>query len=300
MSGLDSDRDASPVTATISSTLLNTGISAVVLGTIGYFLGYRYISWYYTAFGLSPAFFSFSPTDIIFAAWRIYLLFAILLVLASFAYILCQALTDYLVRKRGLNFVTSFYFLLLLAGIGALMYVWYQYQLATGANLELGFYIWPFAGLTLLWMSFAVGKHIHALVKMETYQGTPLVGVYKIVFPTPWLWLGIICLASIFFAAIYTSFTAYSDSKRDQGSDSRLQQATLYTTEQLNIPSGQQTSSNTWVYDDLRFLFKSDGTYFVFRTSEVIGNIPTVYAVPEKYIAEFHLRPWWYSVTGNP
>lgn len=271
-------------------------VPAVVLGGIGYFLGWRFLFSYYGGFGLDPAFFSFSPTEVVSAGWRMYILITALVILAAFLLAVCQKVMQYLLRKQGLRFIISIFFVFLVAGIALVIYVVYQFFFVWGAHSTNTFYIWAFVSLMCLWIAFIFGQRIHAVFKTKTSQTDLLFAAFRIAFPTPPLWLAIICLGFIITMAFFSGWNGLAYSKRDLGVGSRLQIATLYVSEQLDIPNGQLVRDGVWLYDDLRFIFKTDDIYFLFRLEEVNDDIATLYAIPKKHVLEFRLRSWYDKV----
>jgi hypothetical protein len=69
-----------------SSLFFSKGLIAIIIVAVLYFFGWRYSVSYYVAFGMDPIFFSFTPNDVIFSGWRIYVDIFFLSAFALFLY----------------------------------------------------------------------------------------------------------------------------------------------------------------------------------------------------------------------
>jgi hypothetical protein len=145
----------------------------------------------------------------------------------------------------------------------------------------------------MFWITYIVGESIYESLKPDQNNRSPSFKLFKILFPSPFLWLVFISLGFIFLMMFLSSYTAALYARRDKSNDSTLQIASFHVNEELEIPGGQPLRDNEWTYDNLRLLIKVDDTFFVFRLDEVKNNITTLYGIPKEKVIEFRLKSWW-------
>jgi hypothetical protein len=292
---------ASPFLETIGAVFSPEGIlvPTVVLGAIGYFLGWRYLFSYYGSFGLDTSLFSFSPTEVISAGWRIYLVIAVLVLWGAGLLMLGNYLSKYLARKEKSHYLLAAFFVTTVVAALLLGYVVYQFVFVWGAHSTLWFYVWAFAALSFLWVLVVLGVNISAAHGADKEDARTLPAAFRVVFASPSLWLGILGLGLVVVLAWFASWLALRASVRDRSDESRLPIASFYVSEELGIPDGHLVQDGVWLYDDLRLVLKSDDTYFAFDPSQVRNDIATVYGIPQEYVMAAWLRNW-YDKVANP
>ena len=82
---------------------------------------------------------------------------------------------------------------------------------------------------------------------------------------------------------------------RDKSEISRLQLVEIYSDKALDIPNGRLIRPGTYLIEDLRFVYKTEEIYFVFRLSEVQDGIVKLYAIPKPTVLQLTLRSWFYK-----
>jgi hypothetical protein len=279
-----------PTPKAISAT---EGLLVVAVSAIAYFLGWRFLFAYYSGFGLDPSLFVVSPTDVIFAGWRIYGLIAGLLVSATMMRAVIQGFLRHSVQKQRLKAVTRGFYFLLAISIAIGLYVISQlvrFFFGSG-SASFVFYVFAFADIALLWATFVFGEYIHRVARPTVTQDSVFT-LFRIVFTVPKIWLVVIALATVLILALFSSGSGVVYSARDRQPGTRLNSVTFYVDRQLSIPNGIQVRNEVWRYGDLRLVTKTDDTYFAFRLDEVINGIATLYGIPKEHVIEFQTRPW--------
>lgn len=297
MSQSDNDEKSSSILETVGTFFSSKGLIVVTAGGIGYFLGWRFLYAYYGDFGLDPIFFSFSPADVISSGWRIYVIIALLAAGVAVLLEIIRYFAKNLLDKQRVNQVFYLFISFFILGTIIISLVIYRFVFVYASHISLDFYILAFSGLACLWLSFGAGEKLYGLSQKENKAWNQK--VFRVIFPSPILWLTIISIGCIITLAFFSSWLGLTYSKRDQSDTSRLQIAKICVDKQLAIPDGQLVNQNEWCYSDLRFLYEADKTYFVFRTSEVLFDATTLYAIPQDSVIEFWLQPWHVTVTSK-
>ena len=282
------DDDAVSILQSIDAS---KSLIAIVLGAVAYFLGWRFLFSYYAGFGLDSALFTVSPTDVIFAGWRIYFLLAGLLTLAILIWFVCRNLSQHLAQKLRLKSLVPIFYVILAAGMTLGAYVAYQFvTFYLGTSVAtFRFYLTAFATIALLWIAFALGTHIHRTTRSTTSHDSAYT-LFHMLFSFPFVWLVGISLVTIITLALFSSQTGTIYSARDRGEGGLLSRAAFYVDQQLDIPDGHEVRPGVWRYGNLRLVTKTDDTYFVFRPA---GAVNDLYAIRKDHVIEFHTRPWF-------
>jgi len=297
MSQSSNGENSSSILETVGAFFSTKGLIIVTAGGIGYFLGWRFLYAYYGDFGLDPIFFSFSPTDVISSGWRVYVIIAALAVVEAVLLETARYFVKSLLDKRHVRQAIYLFLTFLTFGVILISLVIYRFIFIYASHISLSFYVLAFAGLSCLWLSFGTGEKLHELNQKENKSW--LQNFFRLLFPSPILWLTIISLGCVITLAFFSSWLGLTYSKRDQSDVSRLQIAKICVDKQLSIPDGQLVNTEEWCYSNLRFLYEADKTYFVFRTSEVSFDATTLYAIPQDSVVEFWLQPWHVTVTSQ-
>ena len=276
---------------TVRTVLSAKGILAVVFAAIGYFLGWRFLFSYYGGLGLDPSFFTFAPTDVIFAGWRLYMLIAVLVIVAALSIAPIQKIFQIVATRSGLPPLIRVFYVLVVIGLALMIWCGYQALFVLGAHHTLSFFVWSFATLAILWIALVLGERIYSEVKIARSQHLPST-LFRVLFASPLTWLTIVGVWLIVTMTYFSSWNGWLYSRRDRDMESRLQIVSLYVDRELDISNGQVVRQGVWLYDELRFVFKTDDTFFAFRPEEVQDGIVKLYAVPREHIVEFHLKSW--------
>ncbi|MBN1872892.1 MAG: hypothetical protein JXA33_01575 [Anaerolineae bacterium] len=284
-----SERPTTPKAISATEGLLVLGVSA-----IAYFLGWRFLFAYYSGFGLDPSLFVVSPTEVIFAGWRIYGLIAGLIVSAVVMRSIIQGFLRHSVQKQRLKAIVRGFYLLLAISVVIGLYVvsqlvWFFFGSGSASFI---FYAFAFTDIALLWATFVFGEYIHRVARPTVTQDSVFT-LYRIVFAVQKLWVVVIALATVLILALFSSGSGVVYSARDRQPETRLNKVTFYVDRQLSIPNGIQISDEVWCYSDLRLVTKTDDTYFAFRLDEVINDTATLYGIPKDRVIEFQTRPWY-------
>lgn len=283
-----------PLRETIDAT---KGLLAVFLSAVAYFLGWRFLFTYYEGFGLSSTLFSLTPTDVILSGWRIYAIFAILLLLAIMSWRVSQDVSKYVIRESGLrSAIKVTYALLLIGSVATIFSFWQIVQFFFfGTRNELIFYVSGTACIGFFWAALAFGRYTDTSISQSRVR-IQVPTLFKVIFTHSRLWLATLCLGAVLILAFFSSGIGGYYSSRDRHIGSRLPVVSLYTTKELNIPNSQQIQNGIWQYNDLRLVAKTNDTYFVFRLNEVVNDIAIVYAIPKDQLVQFDTRPWFSSM----
>jgi hypothetical protein len=277
-----------------------------VFGALRYFWGWRYVFSYYAAFGLDPIFFSFSPTDIIFSGWRVYMIALCLAVGAIFLLSLFQNNIYGNITIKNIKQAMVLFFIALEISLALLTFEAYEYIYVFGAHSTSRYFFWAFIMLFFLSITFLIGHGIFKSKIILLAKSSPLIEVFRWIYPSSEIWGTALVLVFVFVLSAFASWDGLVYSKRDQGNGSRLQIATVYLNKPLVITGIQATHSGTWLVDDLRILFKTEDMYFFFHTTEVEQNdgVPIIYAIPKNAVEQILLRSWYdkfaHSVTPAP
>jgi hypothetical protein len=290
----------------LQSVFSATSLIAIIFAALLYFWGWRYISSYYAAFGVDPIFFSFSPTDIIFSGWRVYVAVLCLVAVGTFLLTLFQKNIDGKITIRNLNTTVALFWLALAVSCGLAAFELYKYLFVFGAHSTYQFFVWAFIMLFFFYVTFLTGYAIFKSQSIPKARSSLLIRSFEWIFPASEIWVLFLVLIFIFTLSAFSSWEGLAFSKRDQGNGSRLQIATIYLNKPLVITGIQPTQSGTWMADDLRILFKTEDMYFFFRTEEVEQNdgVPIIYSIPKAAVEEIILRSWYdkfaHAVTPIP
>jgi hypothetical protein len=273
--------DFTKLTATFGSLILDKAFLVLLIGAIGYFLGWRFLYTYYGSFGLDASFFYLTPTDVVEAGWRSFLIMAVFLILAAVIYTSGKHICLQQIRIKGWHFALRLFIIVLIISILLLVVSIYMLFI-WGTYLIIDFFILTIFTLAAFWITHIIGESLHETFKSNEKKWDLRSKFFTMVYPSPLLWLVTIIIGFIFLLAFLSSYNAALYATRDRGIDSTLQIATLYVKEELEIPDGQMLKNGVWMYDNLRFLLKADTTYFVFRLDEVTSNITTLYGISEE------------------
>lgn len=279
----------------LRSIFSNSTVIAVIFSALLYFWGWRYIFSYYASFGLDPIFFSFSPMDIIFSGWRVYVYVLSLVTVAIFLLTLFRKNVYGRITTKDIKYSLRLFFIIFEISLALIAFEAYQYFYVFGAHSTSRYFFWAFVMLLFLYVSFLIGYGIYQFETTPSMTSSPLLTVFRWLFPSPEIWSVGLLLVFVFVFSAFSSFEGLVYSKRDQGSGSRLQIATVYLNKPLAISGAQPIQLETWVVDDLRILFKTEDMYFFFRTEEVERNdgVPIIYAVPKEAVEQLLLRSWY-------
>jgi hypothetical protein len=272
-------------------------ILAIVLGAIGYFFGWRFLFSYYGGFGLDPAFFSFSPIDVISAGWRIYVFVAGVILGAVTTLQIGKTIVQYQLALNRVKPVLVFFALFLLIGVLFGLYLLYRFFFIMGAHSTLEFYLVAAVTLICIWISYVIGETVYTYLQKPRAIGSSFFfWLYKLVFPNPFIWFMGVAILFIGITAYFSSYVGALNNNRDKAEGSRLQLVEVYSSTELDIPNGQLIRPGTWLYEDLRFVYKTEDIYFVFRLAEVQDGIVTLYAIPRSAVLQLTLRSWFYKL----
>jgi hypothetical protein len=279
----------------LRSILSIPSLIAIIFGALLYFWGWRYIFSYYASFGLDPIFFSFSPTDIIFSGWRVYVVVLGLVALGIFILISFENNFPARIPQKEINKTVALFWLTLALSFVLAVFEIIQYLFVFGAHSTYEYFIWAFFMLFFLYLSVLVGYKIYNSNLIFTTKSPLFIKLFRWIFPSPEIWILFFALIFTFVLSAFSSWEGLVFSKRDQGNNSRLQIATVYLNKPLEISGIQPVSSGTWLVDDLRILFKTQEMYFFFRTEEVDLNdgVPIIYAIPRETVEQILLRSWY-------
>lgn len=298
--------DDSNSTSVLRSIFSATSVIAIIFGALLYFWGWRYIFSYYASFGLDPIFFSFSPTDIIFSGWRVYVVVLGLIALGAFILISFQNNLSEKVSPQDIKRTITLFWVTLGLSFVLATFEMYQYFYIFGAHSTHQYFIWAFFMLFFMYLSVLVGHRIYKSKIIPTTRSSFTTRLFQWIFPSPEIWVLFLALVFTFVLSVFSSWEGLIFSKRDQGNGSRLQIATVYLNKPLVIPGIQSVSSETWAVDNLRILFKTEDMYFFFRTEEVEQNdgVPIIYAIPKDSVEQLLLRSWYdkfaHAITPTP
>ena len=205
-------------------------------------------------------FLSFSPIDVFSAGWRIYTVIALLVVLATVLMWVTQQVVHTLLQKRGTRIVFVLFYVLLVISVATALFVIVQFIVGP-AKASLGFHILAYICLMILWIAYAVGGQIHPLAIREKNTSRTL-SIFNIVFPNSTICFLIIFIGFTIITMFLSSHLGWRQYMRDREEfSSRLPIATFYTNEELDISNGKYLQNNSWAYDNLRFLFKTNDLY---------------------------------------
>lgn len=291
--GKDNNLNLTKYITSFGVFILDNAFLAIFIGAIGYFLGWRFLYTYYGSFGLDASFFHFTPTEVISAGWRSFLLMGVFIIIAAFLYIAGKQLSNYVLIKKGWRFTCRIFNLALLVFLVILFILWDLFYNSWGTYLIKDFFIWSSVLLVILWISYVIGESLFMIEKSEEDNKSANAKYFRIFFPSPFLWLVSVSLGFIILMMFLSSYNAALYARRDKGAGSTLQIASFYVSGELDISDGRFIGNDIWNYDDLRFLTKADDTYFVFRIDEVVNNITTLYAIPADRVVEYRLKSWW-------
>ena len=285
-----------PLRETIDAT---KGLLAVFLSAVAYFLGWRFLFTYYEGFGLSSTLFSLTPTDVILSGWRIYAIFASLLILAIMNWTFSQGVSKYVIRERGIRSAIRVTYAFLLIGSVATIFIFWQVVkfFFFGTRNDLVFYVSGITCVGFFWVALAFGRYTDTSISQSRVK-IQVPALFKVIFSHSRLWLATVCLGAVLMLAFLSSGIGGYYSSRDRHIGSRLPIVSLYSTKELNIPNSQQIQNGIWQYNDLRLVAKTSDTYFVFRLNEVIDDVAIVYAIPNDQIVMFDTGPWFPSMTS--
>ena len=271
--------------------LSDKSILAAGIAVIAYFIGWRFLYFYYANFGLESSFFMFSPIDVFSAGWRIYTITGLFILLAVFILFSMEKLSTRFLKDQN-NRLITLYILIQLVGIGLSCYVVYSFFFVRGAHSTLLFYIYAIASVLFVWIAYCLGRQIDRMI--ETKPGRKsLATVFKFIYPSGSFWLVTISMAFIIVMAFLASYLGLRYTLRDTSNNSRLPIATLYTNQPLDIPNGVEIRAGVWKYDNLRYLYKTNDFYFVFRTNE--WESQGIYVVPQKSLTMVQMINWFYG-----
>jgi len=281
------------VNSYIGKVVLDKAILAVILGAVGYILGWRFLSAYYSSFGIDETLFSFSPTFIVSAGWRIYILVTVLVSIFAAILVITRKITDFILLRRGGRLLTVLFFVSLLAGIVLLLFslnsLW-----ARGTYLFKEFFFLATASLLLFWIAFIFAQSIQRLIHEKRSRLSTSLIFFSLFYPSPLIWSAGLFVHFIFLIMFLSTYNGIIYARGDKGPNSSLPLAQFYSDRKLSIPFGNQVSQDVWYYNDLRYLYKTDEVYFFLRLTEVQNNAPTLYAIPKERIIEYRFQPWFH------
>jgi len=139
------------------------------------------------------------------------------------------------------------------------------------------FYIAAFACLAFLWISFIVGERIRTYLAVSEPPQDRLLTVFRVAFPSPLIWLAIICLGLYLTLSFLSRSIGNRWAVRDQSPESHLPIMTVISAEPLLI-------------------IKTDNTYYVLRPEEVRDGMVKTYGIPGDRVAEIQLYPWFDTI----
>jgi hypothetical protein len=149
--------DFTKLTATFGSLILDKAFLVLLIGAIGYFLGWRFLYTYYGSFGLDASFFHFTPTDVVEAGWRSFLIMAGFIVIAAFIYTAGKQICLQNIRVKGWLFVLRLFIIILIISILLLLISIYMLFI-WGTYLIQNFFIWTILTLAAFWIAHIIGE----------------------------------------------------------------------------------------------------------------------------------------------
>lgn len=264
--------------------LVDKAVLSLIIGSIFYYLGWRYLSAYYGNFGIEPFLLTFSMIEIFAGGWRIYL---VLIVLAYF-FLNCQNLcfksVSYLAKRIGAKTVSLIAKAVLvlgfvISGLTTLNYIFLWVDLK------------PMNYVTLVLLALGLLYFSYTLLAGFKYSKNSIKKQRNWLKREPGK-LGMIIFLHLPLMVILTSKVAAHYAQRDMGEKSRLNLVTIITAEKVAIPKGRALESLAWQYEELRFLLLTDRMYFFFYPKTLGKDQLEVYAVPRESVKLLKLQHW--------